>query len=410
MSTVEIVIWSCMLGGLLTLGTAALADVVFNRSMSSLRGLVFLFLIGSSSMLMTGLPEQVFPNLSPLATLALKCSLGPLSGALILTNLGLWLGVSAEDRWVGHTIVWGSGALILSAIALVIVIGNHALELDHVRDMLSFTALINCLAIVLAVFASVRAAHLGDPLARWMVLACLLLAISDAGLFHHALVPGGLSEFVLAVVSCSTVSFFLVIIALGITRTRILRRLEKQALNAAGADPSTGLPMGSNLLAKVDDAFWRSTRQESDSAVICIHLHNLYDLADIGGHGIEQQILTAVTARIRRAVGFRCVVGLYHPRCFVVAVSSVRQDRVVARLVERLQTVMGHTLNVVAQSGQTLRFVPQSGIGTVTVAGGTADPVCVIEEAERKAMARDDRTEVDTTAAATLNSELSSAG
>jgi GGDEF domain-containing protein len=387
MNTMEVVIWSCMLGGLLTLGTAALADVVFNRSLSSLRGLVFLILIGSSSMLLTGLPEYLFPDLPPAGVLVLKCSLGPLAGALILTNLGLWLGVSAEDRMVGHTIVWGSAFLILSAIVLAIVIVNHTLELDKVSDLLTFTTLVNCLSIVLALFASVRAANLGDALARWMVLACLFLAISNAGLFHHALVPGGQSTFMLAVVSCSTVSFLLVIVALGITRTRILRRLEKQALNATGADPSTGLPMGSALLSKLEDAFWRSTRQSADSALICIHIHNLYDLADVGGHGIEQQILAAVTARVRRAVGFRCVVGLYHPRCFVVAVSSVRQARLVERLIERLRTVMGHTLQVVAHNGQTLRFVPRSGIGAVTVAAGQLGAVAFIEEAERKAMA-----------------------
>jgi len=100
MDAIEVVIWSSMLGGLLTLATVALADILINRSMPSLRGLLFLALTGTSSVLMSGLPEHVFPQLSPSAVLLLQCSLGPLSGALILTNLGLWLGVAAEDRWV----------------------------------------------------------------------------------------------------------------------------------------------------------------------------------------------------------------------------------------------------------------------------------------------------------------------
>ena len=47
-----------------------------------------------------GLPQLVFPDLAPRAVLVAEASLGPLSGALALSYLGIWLGVVATDRLI----------------------------------------------------------------------------------------------------------------------------------------------------------------------------------------------------------------------------------------------------------------------------------------------------------------------
>jgi GGDEF domain-containing protein len=373
-----------MMGGLLTLATVAIADVVVSRSAGAWRGLAFLLLTSSSCVVLSGLPEDLFPDLPALTVLIFKASLGPLSGALALTYLGQWLGVAAEDKWVHRTIVWGSALLIAAgmflAAFLVVTQGSNP------STLLMVAAMVNCISVLLATFASARAAKLGDLLARWMVVACLLLAISVAGLMSHSLNQTGTSPMVWALTAASTVGFFLVVVALGATRNRQARQIERLASLSRGLDPATGLPRGSVLLSKVDDAFWRSSRLNSNSAVICLHLRNLYELSDLAGHTADQQILTIITARIRRAVGFRCVVGLYHPRCFVVVLSAVTQPAATERTVERLRHLVGKPLNVIGLSEQNHVFTPLFSVGKLIVPPGGADPATTIDQAERIAM------------------------
>jgi GGDEF domain-containing protein len=109
----------------------------------------------------------------------------------------------------------------------------------------------------------------------------------------------------------------------------------------------------------------------------------LYELGEKAGHNVDQQILTAVTARIRRAVGFRCVVGLYHPRCFVIVISGLNQKTLVRRNLDRLKTVLSKPLNVVGLDEAFHVFIPRYQLGVVTVAAANADPIKVVDEAER---------------------------
>jgi GGDEF domain-containing protein len=152
------------------------------------------------------------------------------------------------------------------------------------------------------------------------------------------------------------------------------------------------------LLSKVDDAFWRSARLNTNCTVICLHLRNLYELSDDAGHLVDQQILSAMAARVRRAVGFRCVVGLYHPRCFVVVMSAVKQPKVIGKMSERLRTLMCKPLDVVGQNDVVHAFLPQFSVGAVTVTAANAIPAQVIDEAEQIALAgeRDVRPEDET--------------
>lgn len=381
----ETIIWAAMLGGLLTLATVAIADVVVSRSLAAWRGLAFMLLTGSSCMVLSGLPEQFFPNLPTLTVLIFKASLGPLSGALALTYLGQWLGVAAEDPWVHRTIVWGSGVLIGAGVflAAILILAQDS----NPSGFLTLAALVNFVSVLLATFASARAAKLGDPLARWMVVACLLLAISVAGLVNHSLSQEKSDPVVVFVTAFCTVGFFLVVVALGATRNRQARQLERLASLSRGLDPATGLPRGSVLLTKVDDAFWRSARLNTESAVICLYLRNLYELSDLAGHSADQQILTILTARVRRAVGFRCVVGLYHPRCFVVVMSAVTQPKTVQRTVERLRSLLAKPLNVIGVGEQNHVFSPGFSLGMLMVSSQGADPAAALDQAERIAIA-----------------------
>ena len=384
MDVPELIVWSAMLGGLLTLAAVAIADVAMSRSLTAWRGLAYMLLAGSSCVVLSGLPEDVFPGMPVLTMLLFKSSLGPLSGALTLTYLGQWLGVAAEDKLVHRTIVWGAGFLIAAAIFMATVLVMNAEKSSD--GVLIVAAWVNCISVLMATFASARAAQLGDLLARWMVVACLLLAISVAGLYAHNLQQPGTGLAIEIITAASTVGFFLVVVTLGITRNRQNRRLERLAGLSRGMDPATGLPRGSVLLSKVDDAFWRSARLEAECSVVCIYLRNLYELSETAGHSIDQQILASMTARIRRAVGFRCVVGLYHPRCFVIVISAVKQPKLVTRLVERLRYLMVKPLTVVGQNDANYVFTPQFAYGIVTVNPSGADPATILDQAERIAL------------------------
>ena len=376
-----------MLGGLLTLVAAFVGDVLLNRNIGSWRGLTFVVLTGGSCVLMSGLPEALFPELQTSTMQLIKSGLGPMSGALALFYLGLWLGPVQEDWVMRMAVRWGPPVLV--AATLVLIAAFLGRTHNDTSQLVAVTAPINALAIILGTMASVRAVRLGDRLARWMVLACGFLAVMVAGLYMHDL---RLAQFGLvsqSVIAFCTVAFFLVVTAIGITRNRQHRQLRRLTGLATGVDPATGLPKGSVLLTKVDDAFWRSARLQRECTVICLHLRNLYELADTAGHATDQQILSTLAIRMRRAVGFRNVVGLYHPRCFVIVISAVKQAEMVERFVLRLRHVIDKPLNVVGPSGGNHVFTPRYGLGLVTVAAASADPATVIDEAERLALVTD---------------------
>ena len=383
----ETMVWSVMLGGLMTIGTMAVVDVVMSRSLAAWRGLAFMAITGGSCVFLSGLPENVLSGLPLAPLLILKASLGPLSGAMVLLYLGQWLGVAAEDRLVHRTIVWGSAALVLMAAVITILSALFARSLGP--QILLLAAAANAVSVLLATVTSLRAMYLGDKLARTMALACLLLAISMAGLYSHQFNPEYSTPVVWVATGWSTVTFFLVMVSLSIRRNRQARRLERLAGLPHGTDPATGLPCGSVLLSKVDDAFWRSARNNTSCTVMCLHLRNLYALGDEAGHRADQQILFTMTARIRRAVGFRCVVGLYHPRCFVVVISSVKQAQAMKKMTEQLRLLLCQPLDVTGKSGSTHRFTPQFSVGCVNVSAVSAIPAQVIDEAEQMALAND---------------------
>jgi GGDEF domain-containing protein len=389
-NTSELLVWGCMLGGLLTIALVALADLLFSRSVASLRALVFVLLLGSSGILMTSLPTLLFPQLPALTLLTLQASLGPLCGAISLTYLAMWLGVAVEDRMVHYLLNWGAVAQTIIAASLAVWVA--VAQAEHPEVYLMVGAVASAIGLAMGSAATVRAKILGDQLAGWMVLATFFLAGMVLGLYAYRLVPARFDWQTMALTVFCTVGHFLVVTALAVRRNRHNRQLKRLAGLARGTDPTTGLPTGSVLLSKVDDAFWRSSRRNGECTVVCLHLGNLYELGEKAGHNVDQQILTAVTARIRRAVGFRCVVGLYHPRCFVIVISGLNQKTLVRRNLDRLKMVLSKPLNVVGLDEAFHVFIPRYQLGVVTVAAANADPIKVVDEAERLSLESTPRT------------------
>ncbi len=385
MVAMEVFIWSCMLGGLITLACGALSEIVVSNSVASWRGLAYVLVMGTSCVLMSGLPMALVPGLAPDTLLLLQSTFGPLSGALVLRYLGLWLGVALVDRVVHTTINWGASLLVLVSGFLALV-GAGWVQVPGLNPLL-VSAGISSLGVVLAFQACVRASMLGDDMARWMVVACGFLAVMVLGLYACALWPDAISLTAKAAIGVGTVAHFLVGVTLTARRNRQNRRLKRMAGDAKGFDRATGLPTGSVLLSKVDDAFWRADRAQAECTVVALHLRNLYSMGEAAGHAVDQQILTAMSARIRRAVGFRYVVGLYHPRCFVVIISAGAKAKEVDRLVFRLRALLNKPLLVSDPRAGMHHFQPQFGIGISRLVPGTARPQEVLDETEQRALA-----------------------
>lgn len=372
-----------MLGGLATLAAFALSDALLRRSLAAWRAFVFVALTGAACVLLTGLTQSLFPALSLHAVHILQNSMGLLSGALALSYLGLWMGVAAEDRIVRLTIRCGALGLVLAACVMAVLTLLAPPQQWH--TLLLATATINGISVLLPAIASLRAVALGDRLARGILTASGLLACMAAGLYARALhFDLGIAAWVLT--AMCTISFFMLGTYLGLRRDRAERRLQRLAGLAQGDDQATGLPKGSVLISKVDDAFWRSGRRNQECTVICLHMLNLYELAATVGHHVDQQILATLSARMRRAVGFRNVLGLYHPRCFVVVISTDSKTRLVEKTLQRLHYLMAKPLRVTGRDGSNHAFVPRFGIGALAVNTDHADPATVIDQAERQAI------------------------
>ena len=374
-----------MLGGLATLGTFTLADALIRRSMAAWRAFIFVLLTGITCMMLTGLSHSLLGDVSPLLVHTLQNSLGLLCAALSLNYLGLWLGVAIEDRVVGLTINLGATALLLAAAVMAVL--TLASAPQDWRDLLLLTALINGGAILLPTVAAIRAVTLGDRLAKGILVDNVFLACMAAGLYARSL------DIELSIAACvltavSTVGSIMLGTSLGLRRDRINRHLKRMAGIAQGDDPATGLPQASILLTKVDDAFWRSARKNLECTVICVHVNNLYELAESAGHNADKQILSALSARMRRAVGFRNVVGLYQPRCFVVVISTDSKTRLVENALQRLHYLMAKPLRVIGSDFASHVFIPRFGIGSVSVTPGNADAARTIDQAERLALAQ----------------------
>lgn len=381
----ELVIWSSMAGGLMTLALLALLYALYSRNFGSLQYLLFVVVTGASSLVRTGLPETLFPEL-PLGLLWMaKVCAGPLSAALTLHYLGRWLGGPQEDPLAWRLTGWSSRFFLLTALVLGVLV-LQARSPEELWGLLRVTAWLTVLAVTLGLGIALRAAALGDPLAPWVVLAGVCLAVEVFGLGVHSLeVPGyGLGTW--ALTAACTVLYFLVGSVVVVQRIRQNRQLERLATLETRRDATTGLPVGSVLLAEVTHAFWRTARLGGICTVVCLHIRNLHENADAAQYGVEQQIQAAIAARIRRAAGFRCVVGLYHPGCFVVVISADKRRQYVHITVSRLRALIAQALTVVGRDGVAREFQPRLGVGVVTVDPATAQPMEALHDAERQAL------------------------
>ena len=387
MTMAENTVWAMMAGGLLALALMAVADTVVTRGIGTLRNLLLISAISLSAVLLSGLPQALHPGLPPALLLVLQVGLAPLSCALGLRFLGLWLGGSREDRILYRVTRWGSYAMLAGGLVLVL-LATPLAGGPHADTLLILSAQLSEVMVVLTLIVAVRAALLGDPLARWLVLASVLLAAVITGLYVRALgVPGVALGWHVAT-ALSTVLFVLIVMLLIIVRNRDTRRLARLAKLDTGSDPATGLATGSRLLSEMEHVFWRTGRLRGKCVVVCVYVGNLYALGEALGRTGENQILAATAARIRRAVGFRCLVGMYHPRCFVVVIATERRRVVDDTVLNRLRALVTQPMQLQGGGERRQQFLPQVGLALKAVLPDQVQTQALLDAIERDAMAQ----------------------
>jgi GGDEF domain-containing protein len=383
MDMTENTVWSVMAGGLLSLALLAAADALITRSLGAVRNVLLVSFIGSVCVLMSGLPEQLFPDFPKRLLMALKTSLGPLAGALGLRFLGIWIGGAREDRLLYGVTVWGCYLMLLAAATLALL--TVMAPTTEFRELLLMSAAVNGVTVALILLVSVRATLMGDPLALWLVVASVLLAGTMTGLYLHTLqVPLSVVWWLLT--ASAALLFVLIVMVLIIVRNRANRELARLARLDSGSDPVTGLPTGARLLSDVEHAFWRAGRLRGQCVVVCVYLSNLYELGDSMGRTTDNQILAATAARIRRAAGFRCVVGVYHPRCFIIVFTLDRKRSFDDAALARIRNLVTQPLQVVGNREQRQQFQPVVGLSALPVLPDRVQPLDVLNEAEHQAM------------------------
>jgi GGDEF domain-containing protein len=386
MSDIELSIWAAMLGALLTFFGASLADAIRNPTVAAWRALVFIALVGSTAMIMSGWVEHLWQIQQPTWLIPAKVTLGPLSGALALFYLGIWFGNLAQDPWLDNLINWGS---FLQCIAAGVLLATVLIWPEHGRTVLVAAFVVNVISVIMALAAAARGVALGDRLAIAMLIACVCLGIMVLGLYAKAL--GWASSYLLwALTAICSVVYFLVVTVLTIQRNRQRRLITRMSEGIAKSDEITGLPVGGTLLSKIDDAMWRSVRIESECAVLAVWVENLYVFNDALDSSIEHEIRRVFAARIGRAIGFRHTLGLQQARCFAAGISGIRDRERVREKISRLIPILLRPIQVGVMLGRSERYDPKIGVGVIFVGlGHMIDPLNAMDQAQalaKKAM------------------------
>lgn len=383
MSTIELAIWAAMTGSAALLTTTAAAGAMLMRTAAAWRGLALIGLISASAVLMSGLPEHLLGITDPRVALPLKLALGPLAGALCLIYLASWLGITPEERGaqrcvsLGALCSWLGGVLVLGALYL-----QPGLTPQH---LLLASGAVNMVPVVVAMGLTVRSMFLGDALAHWMLLACVSLAVMVVGLYAKGLglMPGAWVWFLVA---GAAMAYLVMAVGLTMLRYQDEKRLKRIARGNTATDLITGLPVGSVLLTKADHAMWRSARLGRDAAVLAVWVNNLYALNETGGNETVQEIRQRLTASVRRAAGFKDVVGQMQARCYVVVVAAVKSPADVDKIAQKMLSVLPRSMRVGASLGEAMVYTPEISVGMVYVPNAMlGEPLQAMDQALRLA-------------------------
>lgn len=119
-----------------------------------------------------------------------------------------------------------------------------------------------------------------------------------------------------------------------------LTRREEELAFLATHDPLTGLPNRTLILARVEQMLARASRSQTPVAALFIDLDNFKSINDTLGHGVGDELLQAVTARLRGVVRQADALGRLGGDEFVVIAEELSMEVGPELVAERLLSAL----------------------------------------------------------------------
>lgn len=145
---------------------------------------------------------------------------------------------------------------------------------------------------------------------------------------------------------------------------------EREAQEAALSDALTGLPNRASFEQGLDQGLIRATRHGWRLAVLFIDIDDFKTVNDSHGHGLGDQVLVTMAARLRSFFRDEDIVCRWGGDEFVCLLMEVQQEDTVVRLAQDLHERISETC---AFDGVTLAMEASIGIAMFPEDGVTAD-------------------------------------
>jgi diguanylate cyclase (GGDEF)-like protein len=145
-----------------------------------------------------------------------------------------------------------------------------------------------------------------------------------------------------------------------IRNSRLLDQVRHQALH----DPLTGLPNRALILDRVDQMLARARRNHHAAAAMFIDLDGFKEINDTFGHAAGDELLRAVTARLKATLRPSDTVGRLGGDEFVVLIDGVSMDAGPELVAERLLEVLRQPFDIADHHAGRLSVTASIGIAT----------------------------------------------
>jgi diguanylate cyclase (GGDEF)-like protein len=141
-----------------------------------------------------------------------------------------------------------------------------------------------------------------------------------------------------------------------------LTRREEELAFLATHDPLTGLPNRTLILDRVEQMLARSARSKTPVAALFIDLDNFKSINDTLGHGVGDELLCAVAARLEGVVRHVDALGRLGGDEFVVIAEELTLDAGPELVAERLLEALKHPFKLGADAQTRLTVTASVGI------------------------------------------------
>jgi diguanylate cyclase (GGDEF)-like protein len=150
-----------------------------------------------------------------------------------------------------------------------------------------------------------------------------------------------------------------------------LGRREEELAFLATHDPLTGLPNRTLILDRVEQMLARSTRNQTPVAALFIDVDNFKNINDTLGHGVGDELLRAVAARLEGVVRHADALGRLGGDEFVVIAEELSLAAGPELVAERLLEALKHPFKLGAE--QETRLTVTASIGIAAGTRGSAE-------------------------------------